>query len=280
MTQISAAEVQKLRKMTGAGMMDCKKALEEANGDYEKAIEIIRKKGQLVAAKRADREANEGVVLARIDASNTFGAMICLNCETDFVAKNQDFISLAEKILALAIEKKPADLNALKNLPLEGKTVADLVTEKIGIIGEKMELPYYDNVQAPYVLAYVHPGNKLAAVVGFNKAGSDLQIYKDIAMQVAAMNPVSIDKDDVPADKLAKEREIAIDQTKLDPKNAGKPANIIEKIAEGKLEKFLKENTLLNQEFIKDSKLTVRQYLEKSDKDLKVTRFIRFTLVQ
>lgn len=280
MMQISAADVQKLRKMTGAGMMDCKKALEEANGDYEKAMEIIRKKGQLVAAKRADREANEGVVLAKVDGTKSFGAMICLNCETDFVAKNQDFISLAEKILSLAIEKKPENLDALKNLPVEGKTVADLVTEKIGIIGEKMELSYYDKIQAPYVIVYIHPGNKLASVVGFNKAGSDMQIYKDIAMQVAAMNPVAVDKNDVPADKLAKEREIAIDQTKLDPKNAGKPANIIEKIAEGKLEKFLKENTLLNQEFIKDSKLTVRQYLENSDKDLKVTGFIRFTLVQ
>jgi len=280
MNHISATEVQKLRKMTGAGMMDCKKALEEANGDYDKAIDIIREKGQLVAAKRADREATQGVVLAKVSSDKTHGAIVYLSCETDFVAENKDFIAFTQTILDIALSQKPANLDALKALPMEGKTVADKVTEKVGIIGEKIELAYYDQVSAAFVKDYIHPGNKLASIVGFNKAGLDMQVYKDVAMQIAAMNPVAIDRDDVPKEKMEKEREIALEQTRLDPKNNGKPANIMERIAEGKLEKFVKENTLLNQEFIKESKQTVRQYIQSVDKDLKVTSFKRFTFVQ
>jgi elongation factor Ts len=280
MIQVSAAEVQKLRKMTGAGMMDCKKALEEADGDYEKAVETIRKKGQLVAAKRADRVATEGVVLSTASSDGKSGVLICLSSETDFVAKNSEFIGTARAMLEIAISNKPATLEALLALPMESITVGEKVLEKVAVIGEKVELSVYEKLDAEKVIAYIHPGNKLATLVGFNKAGLDEQIYKDIAMQVAAMAPVAVDKADVPAEKIAKEREIALEQTHLDKKNEGKPANILEKIAEGKLEKFLKENTLVNQEFIKDGKINVGQYLQSKDKELKVTGFRRFTLVQ
>ena len=275
---ISAAEINKLRQMTGAGMMDCKKALEESNGDYEKAQEIIRKKGQLVAAKRADREATEGVVLSKVSSDGTFGALTVVCSETDFVAKNEAFIQFATSINDIAVAQKPATLDALKQLKLNNLTVADAVMEKVGVIGEKIDLIIYLKVEAAQVVAYIHPGNKLATLVGFSKKLSDIQIGKDVAMQIAAMNPVAVDKESVPAEVVAKEKEIAIEQTRLDKKNEGKPANIVDKIAEGRLEKFFKENTLLNQEFIKDSKLNVRQYLESKDKDLKVTGFIRYTL--
>ncbi|MBP7038261.1 MAG: elongation factor Ts [Bacteroidales bacterium] len=276
MANISAADVARLRKMTLAGMMDCKKALEESNGDFDKAVEIIRKKGQAVASKRADREATEGVVLAKTNADSSTGALIVLNSETDFVAKNNDFIALAGKILDLALTKKPADLETLKSLPLENSTAEGKVTEYMGIIGEKLELAFYEKIEAPFVQAYIHPGNKLASLAGFSKAGVDIQVYKDVVMQIAAMNPVAIDKDDVPAQVIEQELEIGRDQARRD----GKPENMIDKIAQGKLAKFYKENTLLNQEFIKDSKINIRQYLESVDKQLKVTAFKRFNLNQ
>ncbi|HEX3006365.1 MAG TPA: translation elongation factor Ts [Bacteroidales bacterium] len=278
MAQITAADVNKLRQATSAGMMDCKKALEEANGDFEKATEIIRKKGQMVAAKRADREATEGAVLAKVNNDGSFGALTTLCCETDFVAKNEQFVQFADSILSLAIDNKPADLNALKSLKIGSQTVAEAVTERVGIIGEKIDVINYFKIEAAQVIFYIHPGNKLATIVGFNKKLSDQQVGKDVAMQIAAMNPVAVDKDSVPTAVVAKEKEIALEQTRNDKKNEGKPANIVEKIAEGKLEKFFKENTLANQEFIKDSKLTVGQYLAKIDKDLKVTGFFRYTL--
>lgn len=278
MAQVTAAEINKLRQMTGAGMMDCKKALEEANGDYEKAQEIIRKKGQLVAAKRADREASEGVVLAKTSADATFGALTVVCSETDFVAKNESFIKFASDINDAAVANKPADIDALKALKVGNLTVADAVMEKVGVIGEKIDLINYSKIEAAQVVAYIHPGNKLATMVGFNKKLADVQVGKDVAMQIAAMNPVAVDKASVPEATVAKEREIAKEQTALDKKNEGKPANIIEKIAEGKLEKFFKENTLMSQEFVKDSKLTVGDYLKSVDKDLKVTTFVRYTL--
>jgi elongation factor Ts len=274
---ITAAEISKLRKMTGAGMMDCKHALEEANGDYDKAIEIIRKKGQLVASKRADREASEGVVLAKATTDGKRGVIIVLNCETDFVAKNENFVKFAQSIIDVALDKNPADLDTLKQLPLDGRKVGEQVMEQVGIIGEKIDLSYYNKIEAVQVVPYIHPGNKLATLVGFNKKVEN-QVGKDIAMQVAAMSPVAVDRDSVPADTIAKEKEIALEQTKNDPKNQGKPANILDKIAEGKLEKFFKESTLLNQEFTKDSSKTVRQYLQSVDKDLVVTGFLRYSL--
>jgi elongation factor Ts len=274
MATISAADVAKLRRVTLAGMMDCKKALEESNGNFEKAIEIIRKKGQAVANKRADKEASEGVVLSKVTPNGKLGVMIVLNCETDFVAKNADFIGLAYKILDVALLKNPSDLEALKSLPLDGGKVGERVIEYIGIIGEKLQLSCFEKVEAAHVHAYIHPGNRLATLVGFTKASLNMQVYKDVAMQVAAMNPVSIDKDDVPPAIIAQELEIGKEQARRD----GKPEEMLEKIAQGKLGKFFKERTLLNQEFIKDNKVTIGQYLKSADKDLKVTAFKRFTL--
>ena len=274
MATISAADVAKLRRMTLAGMMDCKKALEESNGDFDKAVEIIRKKGQSVANKRADREATEGVVLSKVTANGKLGAMIVLNSETDFVAKNAEFIALANRILDLALAKNPANLDGLKALQFDNTRVGDKVVEYMGIIGEKIELAYFEKIEAPHVHAYIHPGNKLATIAGFSKAGLDVQIYKDIAMQIAAMNPVAVDKEDVPANIIAQELEIGKEQAKRD----GKPDNMLEKIAQGKLAKFYKESTLMNQEFVKDSKITVKQHLQAADKELKVTSFKRFNL--
>ncbi len=259
-------------------MMDCKKALQESGGDFDKAVDIIRKKGQAVATKRADREATEGVVLAKSSTDGKHGAIIVLNCETDFVAKNDNFIGFANQILDLALEKKPADLDKLKSLSMGGTTVEEAVVQQIGIIGEKLDLSNYGQIEAPQVTAYIHPGNKLATLVGLNQEGTDEQTGKDVAMQVAAMNPVAVDKTDVSAEVIAKEREIALDQTRNDPKNANKPQEILERITEGKLEKFLKENTLLNQDFIKESKTTVSQYLRSVNAGLKVTGFLRFSL--
>jgi elongation factor Ts len=274
MATISSADVAKLRRVTLAGMMDCKKALEESNGDFDKAIEIIRKKGQAVANKRADREASEGVVLSKVTANGKLGAMIVLNSETDFVAKNAEFVSLANKILDLALAKDPANLDELKALPLDNSKVADKVIEYIGIIGEKLDLAYFEKIKAPHVQAYIHPGNRLATLVGFSKTGLDVQVYKDIAMQVAAMNPVAVDKDDVPERIIAQEIEIGKEQARRD----GKPEEMLEKIAMGKLGKFYKDNTLLNQEFVKDNKMNIRQYLQSVDKELTVTSFKRYTL--
>ena len=271
---ISATEVAKLRKMTGAGMMDCKKALEEANGDYDKAIEIIRKKGQLIANKRADRDATEGCVLAGVTPDNKSGAVVVLNCETDFVAKNEDFVNFTQGILNAALANKPADVEALKELTVNGTTIANGINDRLATIGEKIELSFY-GIEAEQVVPYIHPGNKLACVVGFNQQLSDVQAGKDVAMQIAAMNPVAVNKESVSASVIEKEKEIAADQTKNDPKNQGKPEAILAKIAEGKLEKFFKENTLMSQEFIKDSKVSVAQYLDSSQKGLVVSSFIR-----
>ena len=274
MGTITAADVSKLRKMTGAGMMDCKKALQEADGDFDKAIEIIRKKGQAVANKRADREATEGAVLAATTEDKKQGAMIVLNCETDFVAKNEKFVGFAWSILRKALETNAADLETLKNIKIDDQTVAEAIVEQIGIIGEKLDLAYYDKLEAAYLQPYIHPGNKLASLVGFNKENVDLQVAKDIAMQVAAMNPVAVDKEDVPPEVVEKEKEIGREQARRE----GKPENLLDRIAEGKLTKYYRENTLMNQEFIKESKKDVRTYLKEYDPELKVTGFLRFSL--
>jgi elongation factor Ts len=274
MATINAADVAKLRRTTLAGMMDCKKALEEADGNFEKAIEIIRKKGQAVANKRADKEAGEGVVLSKVSADGKLGAMIVLNSETDFVAKNADFLTFANKILDIAVAKNPANLEALLALPMEGTKIADKVVEYIGIIGEKLALSYFEKIEAAHVQAYIHPGNRLATMVGFTKAGLDAQVYKDIAMQIAAMNPVAVDKNDVSEKVIAQEIEIGKEQARRE----GKPEEMLEKIAQGKLAKFFKESTLLNQDFVKDNKKTIRQYLESVSKGLTVTSFKRYTL--
>jgi elongation factor Ts len=274
MAAINAADVAKLRRVTLAGMMDCKKALEESEGNFDKAIEIIRKKGQAVANKRADRDATEGVVFSKVTPDGKMGAIIVLNSETDFVAKNADFIAFATKIIDLALTKKPADLALLLSLPLDGGTVASKIIEYLGIIGEKVELSYYEKIEAPHVQAYIHPGSKLATLVGFTKSGIDIQVYKDIAMQIAAMNPVAIDKDFVKPETIAQEIEIGKEQARRD----GKPEEMLDKIAQGKLAKFFKESTLLNQDFVKDNKMTIKQYLQSASKDLTVTDFKRYSL--
>ncbi|MDR1881611.1 MAG: translation elongation factor Ts [Prevotella sp.] len=269
---ISMADIQHLRKMTGAGMMDCKNALTEANGDFDKAIEIIRKKGQAFAAKREDRDATEGCVLAGI--SGDFAALVAVNCETDFVAMNGDFVGMTKSILDAALVNKPADLDALKTIKVGDRSVAELVTDRMGVTGEKMELNVYGQITAPTVVAYIHPGNKLAAIVGFNKPGVDIQVAKDVAMQIAAMNPVALLAEHVSEE--IKERELNIAREKA--REAGKPEDLIERIAAGALAKFYKEFTLLQQEFIKNPKQTVAQYLAEHDKELAVTEFKRFTL--
>jgi elongation factor Ts len=269
---VTMADIQHLRKMTGAGMMDCKNALNEANGDFDGAMEIIRKKGQAVAAKREDREASEGCVLAKTEGG--FAAVVALKCETDFVAKNEEFIALTRQILDAAIAHKPETLERLLAVELPNGTVAQLITDKIGATGEKMELGYYEYITAPYVVSYIHMGNKLATVVGFNKAGVDESVAKDVAMQVAAMNPIAVAPEGISAEEREKELTIAREKAR----ESGKPENLIERIAEGALQKFYKESTLLQQEYVKDPKKTIEQFLKESDKELSVTVFKRVSL--
>lgn len=271
---ISAAEVNKLRQMTGAGMMDCKKALTEANGDFDAAIDLLRKKGQKVAANRADREAAEGLVLAKTSADGKKGVLVSVNCETDFVAKNADFAKMAETILDVALQHMTADTGALKALPYgNGLTIAEKLTEQTGVIGEKIDVNFCGTVEAEYVYAYNHPGNRVASMVGLNKAGHE-QVAKDVAMQAAAMAPIALDKASTPQSVIEKELEIGKELAIQE----GKPAEMAEKIAHGRLNKFFKESTLLAQEFIKDNKLSVEQYVQKADKDLQVTGFKRYAL--
>ncbi len=276
MANITAADVNKLRQMTGAGMMDCKHALQENDGDFEKAIDYLRKKGQKLATKRADKDANEGIVLARTNEARDFAAIFMLNCETDFVAKNQEFVDFTNLLMAKAIEKMPKTSDEFKALDLNGRSVMDNITEMVGKTGEKMELAHFEVISAPRVFAYNHPGNRLATILGLSNAdveGVD-QAGHEVAMQIAAMAPIAVDKDDVPSEVIEREIEIGKEQARLE----GKPEDMVEKIALGKLNKFYKESTLLNQEFVRDNKLSVREYLVKLDKGLTVTAFKRFML--
>jgi len=273
--KITAQQVNELRKATGAGMMDCKKALVETNGDKEKAIDYLRKKGQKVAAKRADREASEGVVLAKVSDDNKFAAAVMINCETDFVAKNQDFIDYVKSVIDLAVANRVKTADELKSLKLGDRTVEESVVDKTGVIGEKIELSHYEVVEAENVYAYIHPGNRIASIAGLNKAGEAFaDAGHDVVMQIAAMAPVAVDKDHVADDVIQREIEIGKEQARQE----GKPEDMIERIATGKLNKFFKENTLLNQTFIKDSKKSIQQYLQSFDKDLTVTDFKRLAL--
>jgi elongation factor Ts len=274
--KISAADVKKLRDMTGAGMMDCKKALKEAEGDFEKAIEVLRKKGEKLSAKRADREATEGAVIALVSDDKTKGAIIKLSCETDFVAKNEEFVALATKFAQIALENMPADKEALLALPFNDKlTVGEKVTEYLGVIGEKIEIPEYAKLEAAMIAPYIHMGNKAGVLVGLSKAADGFfDAGRDVAMQVAAMKPVAVDKDGVDDSTVQKEIEIGMEVAR----NEGKPEAMLEKIARGKLNKFFKENTLLNQAFVKNNKQSVAAYLQSLDKDLTVTDFKHVTL--
>lgn len=273
--QISASDVNKLRQQTGAGMMDCKKALVEANGDFEAAVDYLRKKGAKVAASRQDRDSNEGVVIAKSSADGKTGIVVEVNCETDFVAKNADFIALADKIAEAALANTPATVEELKALTLDGQVISELLIEQTGVIGEKIDVSKYDIVTGEKVVAYIHGNYRLGVLVGLSAdaEGAD-EAGKDVAMQIAAMNPIAIDKDGVDANTI--EREIAIAKEQIIAE--GKPAEMAEKIAQGKLNKFFKETTLLNQEFVKDSSKNIAQFLDSVSKGLTVTAFKRIQL--
>ncbi|MCK9269076.1 MAG: translation elongation factor Ts [Bacteroidales bacterium] len=275
MVNITASDVAKLRRQTGAGMMDCKKALQETNGDFEKAIEYLRKKGAKVAAKRADKDATEGYVVALTNSANDFGVMVMVNCETDFVGKSEEFVSFVNGIADAALQHKAETLQETLALKIGDSTVEQKLNDMIGKTGEKMEFDTYAAINAATVAAYNHIGNKIGTLVGLNKnVEGAAEAGHDIAMQIAAMNPVAIDKDFVSDEVIQKELEIGKELARQE----GKPEAMLEKISQGRLVKFFKENTLLNQEYIKDSKLSVRDYLQKTDKDLVVTKFYRFAL--
>jgi len=273
--QISASDVNKLRQQTGAGMMDCKKALIEANGNFEAAIDYLRKKGAKVAASRQDRDSNEGVVIAKTTSDGKKGVIIELNCETDFVAKNADFIAFGESIADVAVSQAPTSLEALKQLEIDGVKIADLLLDQTGKIGEKIDVSKYETIEAQKVVAYIHGNYRLGVLVGLNQAadGTD-EAGKDVAMQIAAMNPVAIDKTGVDSHTIERELEIAKEQIRAE----GKPEEMVEKIAQGKLNKFYKESTLLNQEFVKDSSKNITQFLDSVSKGLTVTVFKRVQL--
>jgi elongation factor Ts len=273
--QISASDVNKLRQQTGAGMMDCKKALIEANGDFEAAIDYLRKKGAKVAASRQDRDSNEGVVISKTTDDGKTGVVIELNCETDFVAKNADFIAFAENIAEAAVTHVPASLEALKQLEINGVKIADLLLDQTGKIGEKIDVSKYEIVEAEKVVAYIHGNYRLGVLVGLSHAIEHAEeVGKDVAMQIAAMNPIAIDKGDLDARTIERELEIAKEQIRAE----GKPEEMVEKIAQGKLNKFYKESTLLNQEFVKDSSKNIAQFLDSVSKGLTVTVFKRVQL--
>ena len=276
MAEITASLVKELRERTGAGMMDCRKALTETNGDFEAAIDWLRKKGAKVAALRSDREAKEGVVLAKTTADNKSGIALCVSCETDFVSKNADFVAFAQSIMDAAIANNVKTADELNAVAIGGQKIADLVNDKLASIGEKIGISKFERVDAPYVASYIHGANRMGVLVGLSAVAEEAG--KDVAMQIAAMNPVAVDADAVSADVVAREKSIITDQVAADPKMAGKPAEMIEKIALGKLNAFFKENTLMAQAFVKGSGESVGDYLKGVNKDLKVTEFKRVAL--
>lgn len=276
MSTITAADINKLRQMTGAGMMDCRKALTETNGDMEAAVDWLRKKGQKVAALRGDRDAKEGVILAKTTADNKTGIALCISCETDFVSKNADFVAFAQSILDAAVGANVKSVDELNQVEIGGVKVADLVNDKLASIGEKIGVTKFERIDAEFVASYIHGANRMGVLVGMNVAQPDAG--KDVAMQIAAMNPVAVDPASVPAEVVERERSIVIDQIQNDPKMAGKPQEMIAKIAEGKLNAFFKESTLLAQAFVKDGGQSVGDYLKSVDKNLQVLSFKRIAL--
>jgi elongation factor Ts len=273
MTKITASDVNNLRKISGAGIMDCKNALVEANGDTEVAIEILRKKGQKVAAKRADRESSEGATIAKVNDENTIGAIISLNCETDFVAKNESFVDLANQLAELALAHE--SLDEFLNSEIDSMTVNDKLIQQTGVIGEKLVIGSFEKISAPYVGKYIHAGNKIATIVGFSSSVDGIaEASKNVAMQAAAMNPIALDESGVDQETVDKEIEIAKDQLRQE----GKPEAMLENIAKGKLKRFFKDNTLINQAYIKDNKQSVASYVKSVDKDLTITDFKRVSL--
>jgi elongation factor Ts len=272
---ISAQDINKLRQATGAGMMDCRKALTETNGDFEAAIDWLRKQGQKVAAKRSDREAKEGVVIAQTTADNKTGIVVCVSCETDFVSKNADFIAMVQSIADAAIANNVKTVETLNDTVVNGAKISDLINDKLASIGEKIGITKFERVEAPYVASYIHGAYRIGVLVGLSKEAAE--VGKDLAMQIAALNPVAVDAASVPADVVAREKAIIMDVMKEDPKMAGKPEEMIAKIAEGKLGAFFKEQTLTAQAFVKDGGKSVADYLKESG-DVKVTEFKRVAL--
>jgi elongation factor Ts len=272
MSVITAKDVNDLRQKTGAGMMDCKKALTEANGNMEEAIDLLRKQGQKVAAKRGDREASEGLVLAKSSADGKKGYLICVNCETDFVAKNADFVAMANGFLDAAIANNSTSKDAVLALPYGGITIGEKIIEQTGVIGEKIEISAFEVIEAVRVVSYNHPGNQIASIVGLTADEEDAG--RQIAMQIAAMNPIAVDESSVPADVVAKELEIARDLAIQE----GKPAEMADKIAQGRLNKFFAETTLLHQTFVRDGKKSVKEFLKETNPNLTVTDFKRVSL--
>lgn len=276
MSTITAAEINKLRQMTGAGMMDCRKALTENNGDIEAAIDWLRKKGQKVAALRGDRDAKEGVVLAKTTADNKTGITLCVSCETDFVSKNGDFIAFAQSIMDAAIANNVKSAEELSGVDINGVKVADLINDKLASIGEKIGVSKFERVDADFVSSYIHGANRMGVLVGLNKVNPE--VGKDVAMQIAAMNPVAVDASSVSEETIEREKGVIIELIKNDPKMAGKPDEMISKIADGKLNAFFKESTLLAQAFVKDGGMSVADYIKSKDADLKVLTFKRVAL--
>jgi elongation factor Ts len=273
MATITAADVNKLRQQTGAGMMDCRKALVESDGDFEKAVDYLRKKGQKVAALRSDRETKEGVIIAKTTADGKTGVIVGLGCETDFVAKNEDFVKFAQSIVDLALTSGVKTIEELGAATLDGATVADKVNDQVAKIGEKINLSKFERIDAASVTAYIHGNYRMGVLVGFSKPAPE-EVGKDVAMQIAAMNPIAVDADSVPADVIAREKEIAVEQVKAE----GKAPEMAEKIAMGKVNKFFKESTLLQQAFVKDNNKSVADYLKSVAADLTVTAFKRIAL--
>jgi elongation factor Ts len=273
---ISAQDINKLRQATGAGMMDCRKALTETNGDFEAAIDWLRKQGQKVAAKRSDREAKEGVVIAKTSADNKTGFVVCISCETDFVSKNADFVAFAQSIADAAVANDVKSVDELNEVTVNGAKVADMINDKLASIGEKIGISKFERIEAPYVASYIHGANRMGVLVGLSSEAAEAG--KDVAMQIAAMNPLAVDPALIPADVIERERAIVTEQIAADPKMAGKPAEMIAKIADGKLNAFFKENTLLAQAFVKDGSKTVAEYLKSAGADLAVTDFKRVAL--
>ena len=273
---ITAADINKLRQATGAGMMDCRKALTETNGDFEGAIDWLRKQGQKIAAKRSDREAKEGVVIAQTTPDNKTGIAICISCETDFVSKNADFVAFAKGIADAAIANNVKDADELNEVSIDGVKVSALINDKLAAIGEKIGITNVSRIDADYVSSYIHGANRIGVLVGFN--GNAEAVGKDVAMQIAAMNPLALDPDSVSPEVVAREKAIVMETMQNDPKMAGKPQEMLSKIADGKLGAFFKENTLLAQPFVKDAALTVEAYVKTAGANLKVTDFKRVAL--
>ena len=273
---ITAADINKLRQATGAGMLDCRKALTETGGDFEAAIDWLRKQGQKVAAKRSDREAKEGVIIAKTSADNKTGFIICISCETDFVSKNADFVAFTQSIADAAVANDVKSAEALSEIVINGAKVSDMINDKLASIGEKIGIARFERIEAPYVASYIHGAYRMGVLVGLSSEAAEAG--KDVAMQIAAMNPIAVDAESIPQSTIERERAIVVETMKADLKMAGKPDEMIAKIAEGKLNAFFKEQTLLAQAFVKDSSKSVAEYLKSAGSDLKVTEFKRVAL--